>query len=251
MSSLSFFCPDLQRKSRRTFLQIGTAALLFLGLFSQCASQNDPSNLDVRIFRTINNGQSSFKSSLLGVTDYSVYPTVIAVPIGFAAYGLASDRNQEFESGALLATSEVLSYGISTLLKDGFKRDRPYEALSEVHTNHLETSDPYSFPSGHATGAFALATMLTLRYPRPEVYLPAFVWAGLVGYGRVYFGLHYPGDVLAGALIGAGSSLLVYEYRAKILPLAYKTIGRKEPASFTTMILPGRGGALVNMAVTF
>jgi membrane-associated phospholipid phosphatase len=209
MFSSSRLKADLVRESRRTLFVESAAALLFLSVTASCFSQTDPSNVDVRFFRSINNSQSSFKNSILGVTDYSVYPVVIGVPVAIVAYGLASDLNQEFESGVLLCSSEVLAYGLSTLLKDGFKRGRPYEVLAGVHTGHLETSDPYSFPSGHSTGAFALATLLTLRYPKPEVYIPAFAWAGLVGYGRVYFGLHYPGDVLAGALIGVGSSLLV------------------------------------------
>lgn len=238
-------------KSRRACFSIGAAALLFLLIVSPCRSQTDPPNLDVRLFRSINNGQSSFNTSILNVTDYSVYPVVIGVPIGLTAYGLAADRNEEFESGVLLCSSEVLAYGLSTLLKDAIRRDRPYEVLSGVHTNHLETSDPYSFPSGHATGAFALATLLTLRYPKPGVYIPAFAYAALVGYGRVYFGLHYPGDALAGALLGAGSSLLIYEYRAKLLPLAYKAIGRREPTNFTAVIVPDREGALMNIVVTF
>ena len=229
----------------------GAAAFLCILFSSQSWSQNDPSSADVRLFRSVNNSQSSFMTAVVGVSDYSVYPVVIGIPVGMTAYGLASDRNEEFESGVLLCTSEVVSYGLSTLLKDAVKRERPYEALTDVHTNHLETADPYSFPSGHSTAAFALATMLTLRYPKPGVYIPAFAYAALVGYGRVYFGLHYPGDVLAGALLGAGGSLLVYECRAKIVPLAYKAIGRKEPANFSAIIVPDRGGALMSVAVVF
>jgi membrane-associated phospholipid phosphatase len=94
--------------------------------------------------------------------------------------------------------------------------------------------------------------MLTLRYSKnPEVYIPAFVWAGLVGYGRIYFGLHYPSDVLGGALVGAGSSLLVYKYKDEILPIAYKLLGKKEPRNVSAIVLPCRGGTVVNIAVRF
>ena len=227
------------------------AALLFLPASSCLLAQNDPSNLDVRLFRQINNGQSSFKTSLIGITDNSVAPITILAPISLITYGPATDGNEPFESGVLLGVSDVLSYSVCLALKAGVKREPPDIALSNVEAHHLDGADPYSFPSGHTTGAFALATMLSLRYPKPGVYIPAFVWAGLVGYGRVYFGLHYPTDVMGGALIGAVSSFLVYEYQAKLLPHAYKIIGRKAPENVSALIVPNRGGMLFNFAVRF
>jgi undecaprenyl-diphosphatase len=233
-------------------ISLCTAALLFLAVYMRAFSQTDPSNIDVRLFREINNSQSQFKSSLFGVTDNSVRPLVVAVPVSLMLYGLISDQNEIFESGVLVGSAEVLSYSIRYVLKAGLKRQRPYEALANVHTDHLESADPSSFPSGHAAGAFALATMLTLRYPnKPQVYIPAFLWAGMVGYGRMYFGLHYPTDILGGALIGAGSSLLVYRYQDKILPFAYRLVGKREPNNVSAIILPGEGGALVNITVRF
>lgn len=249
--TFSFGNPSLREKRSRRCNISCTAALLFLAYAYTAFSQTDPSNIDVRLFREINNAQSHFKTSLLDVTDNSVWSLMIATPVSLTAYGLLSDNNEMFESGILLGSSEVLSYSIRYIFKVGLKRERPYEALANVHTGHLESADPYSFPSGHTTGAFALATMLTLRYPKPEVYVPAFMWAGLVGYGRIYFGLHYPTDVLGGALIGAGSALLVYKYQDKILPYAYKLVGRKEPKNVSAIVVPNEGGALFNLMVRF
>ena len=60
----------------------------------------------------------------------------------------------------------------------------------------------HSFPSGHATVAFACATVLALAVPRLRV--PFFVLAALIAFSRVYVGVHYPFDVLAGAVLGVG-----------------------------------------------
>jgi undecaprenyl-diphosphatase len=60
----------------------------------------------------------------------------------------------------------------------------------------------HSFPSGHATVAFACATVLALAVPRLRV--PLFVLAALIAFSRVYVGVHYPFDVLAGAVLGVG-----------------------------------------------
>lgn len=240
------------RQSRMCILLLCTAALQLLVLPAPAFSQPDPSNIDVHLFRTINNSQTQFKSSFLGVTDNSVWPVAVAAPISLTIYGLLSEHDEPFESGVLLGCSEVLEYSVISLLKVGAGRVRPYDALAHVNTEHLDSADPYSFPSGHTAGAFAIATMLTLRYSnKPEVYIPAFVWAGLVGYGRIYFGLHYPTDVIGGAILGAGSSFLVYKYRDELLPLAYKLLGKKEPHSVSAIVLPYGGGTLVSLGVRF
>lgn len=73
----------------------------------------------------------------------------------------------------------------------------------------------------------------------------------MVGYGRIYFGLHYPSDVLGGALVGAGSSLLVYKYKDEILPIAYKLLGKKELRNVSAIVLPYGRGTLAKVAVRF
>ena len=113
--------------------------------------------------------------------------------------------------GMMVGVSEVSSYVVYYLIKNVIvKRERPYATLSGVHTMHLDTADKYSMPSGHTTEAFAIATALTLRYPKPYVYIPAYAWAAFVGYGRIYMGLHYPSDVLAGAILGSASAFAVH-----------------------------------------
>lgn len=211
----------------------------------------DPSSIDVRLFREINNSQTDFKTSVLGVTDNSVLPIAIALPVGFSSYGYVENNDESFDTGVLLGGSEVLSYAIGYALKIGIKRERPYNALSGVYVHHLDSTDPYSFPSGHSTGVFAIATMLTLRYPKPAVYIPAFVWASMVGYGRIYLGLHYPGDVLAGALIGAGGALLVHAYEEKILPPFRKLFGVKGNSNTSALVMPTEHGGVVLVSLSF
>jgi membrane-associated phospholipid phosphatase len=238
-------------KSRLLAVESCLAAFLFLCPSYPLLAQSSSSNIDVQLFRDINNAQSQFKTSVIGVTDNSVYPILIVAPLSLAGYGLAADNNEAFDSGVLLGPSEVLAYSLGYVLKEVIRRDRPYETLTDVHTNHLDSADPYSFPSGHSTGAFALATLLTLRYPKPEVYIPAFLWAGAVGYGRIYFGLHYPTDVLAGGLIGVGSAYVVYKYQGKIMPIVNRIIGRKESDDVSAIVVPNKGGALMNISVRF
>ena len=74
-----------------------------------------------------------------------------------------------------------------------------------------------SFPSGHTSSAFATATSLSLAYPEWYVIVPSFAYAGTVAYSRMHLGVHYPSDVAAGALIGAGCAYLTFKVNKALL----------------------------------
>ena len=80
------------------------------------------------------------------------------------------------------------------------------EYPGRVHAYSHEGSP--SFPSGHTATAFALATSLSVKYPKWYVIAPSALWACSVGVSRMNEGVHYPSDVLAGAAIGAGCAVV-------------------------------------------
>jgi membrane-associated phospholipid phosphatase len=61
-----------------------------------------------------------------------------------------------------------------------------------------------------------LATSLSLQYPKWYVIAPAYLYAGTVAYSRMDLGVHYPSDVLSGAIIGSGSAYITYKINRKI-----------------------------------
>ena len=85
------------------------------------------------------------------------------------------------------------------ILKEFFERARPCNTLSDILTP-LGCTGSYSFPSNHAVNNFAAAAFFTKLFPRYKSVL--FITASIVALSRVYLGLHYPSDIIAGAGIG-------------------------------------------------
>ncbi|MBA2460525.1 MAG: phosphatase PAP2 family protein [Actinobacteria bacterium] len=105
-----------------------------------------------------------------------------------------------------VAVAILLAEMVSGLLKAELDRDRPPVADPDPEPL-VGLPATNSFPSGHATVSFACATVLALTVPRLRWAL--FALAGSIAFSRVYVGVHYPLDVLAGAVLGAGVGLAV------------------------------------------
>tara|TARA_R110001592_G_scaffold363393_1_gene687171 strand:- start:13290 stop:13850 length:561 start_codon:yes stop_codon:yes gene_type:complete len=104
----------------------------------------------------------------------------------------------------LLLVSFAIERVLYRSLKNILKRPRPPNAIPGFNSR-IVASDKFSFPSGHSSGAFVLATTLTLIYGGPV--LAIYLWATGVAFSRVLLGVHFPGDVLAGALMGSSIAL--------------------------------------------
>jgi membrane-associated phospholipid phosphatase len=106
-----------------------------------------------------------------------------------------------------LASLAVTATVVNVAVKPLGRRRRPDRVAQEVPmARHVQMPSSRSFPSGHSAGAFAFATGVGHAMPRAAVPLRAL--AALVAYSRVHTGVHYPGDVLAGALMGTALAQL-------------------------------------------
>lgn len=186
-----------------------TKTLMLLFALHLIAAQAHAQNLDIDLLHDLNSGTYPTRDNIsLGIT-HSAVPVFIAVPLGVFIYGAAkhdsTTKRNAYMIAASLATSTIITYG----LKYSIKRERPFVSYSFIKQK-VEVG-PLSFPSGHTSNAFATATSLSLVYPKWYVITPSFLWACSVGYTRMELGVHYPSDVLAGAIVGAGSAWLMWE----------------------------------------
>ena len=87
----------------------------------------------------------------------------------------------------------------------------PENPISElVHIVDGKRGGAYGFPSSHAANTFAVATLLSLVFRQIRFTIAIFFWAILNCYSRIYLGMHYPGDLLVGSVIGTAFGLFIY-----------------------------------------
>ena len=169
-------------------------------------------NIDLDILKSINNTTQTVEFSKIISNTTTVTSLGMPAVMGIAALIEKDDEllKNSLYIGFSIGVNGVLTYG----LKHSIQRTRPYVDVNNgiINQNPADpTASTLSFPSGHTSMAFATATALSLKYPKWYVIVPGYLWAGSVGYSRMNLGVHYPSDVLAGALLGAGSAFVNYK----------------------------------------
>ncbi len=137
----------------------------------------------------------------------------------FFARGKYRSRNGR-HGVAAAGFSALLALGVAQVVGHLWDRPRPFEAHpGHAHLMLPPSTDP-SFPSDHATAAFAIAVAILLRHRKAGVL--ALVLATIVSVSRVALGTHYPSDVIGGALLGGTCALLLWTptVRARLHALA-------------------------------
>lgn len=179
--------------------------LVFLFIFVQSVLSSAQTT-DIEILRKINLERNPKLDQTFLILTHSDGPVSIALPATLLTIGLIR-KDSLLKQNALMMTGSLVASSIVTVgMKWGIQRDRPFVTYPDLEK--LAPAGSPSFPSGHTSMAFSTATSLTLAYPKWYVIVPAYLWAGSVSYSRMHLGVHYPSDVLVGAIVGSGSAFL-------------------------------------------
>jgi membrane-associated phospholipid phosphatase len=201
-------------------MKIFLISIFLLVSFQQVKAQG----IDLRLLESINGAPSGADKTWRDVSK-STFLFISITPMAMLIDGLATNNTdvtvKAFETGGSILIAEGVSYSLKGIVH----RERPYLAHPNLIYGKSTPTDG-SFPSGHASVAFAAATSLSLSFPKWYVIAPSFAYASAVGYSRMYLGVHYPSDVLAGAIIGAGSSFLTWKLQ-KLLNKKYHYTGHQ------------------------
>ncbi len=135
----------------------------------------------------------TFMTGITHLGDYGL------IWIGLAIVLMAIPKTRK--SGYALALAMIAGLIICNLLmKNIIARPRPFELWH--YPIIIDKPIGYSFPSGHSSNSFIAATVIAMRYRKFAI--PAYVMASLIAFSRVYLCVHYPSDIIAGAIIGIG-----------------------------------------------
>lgn len=156
--------------------------------------------LDRHLYYLINGAHNPFVDTVMRAitTQENWYPVLGGLAVALLIWGGKRGRM----AVAMLVIAVAITDQIAcSVLKPLIHRVRPSIALPPETVHRIVgATAAYSFPSAHAANSFAMATVVSWRFPKAAIF--AFLIAAAVAYSRVYVGVHYPFDSVAGAFLG-------------------------------------------------
>lgn len=182
-------------------------------------------SFDLKFFYLLNNlaGKNTiFDSFIIFLADFLQYFLIIAFLL--LLFFLTYSRQQKIKIILTVFVSMIIArFGVVSLIRFFYHRIRPF---TDHSVNQLITNNGFSFPSGHAALFFAMA-MAIYFYPNREPNISNvasnkkwgilfFLAAILMGLSRIIAGVHYPSDIIGGAIIGILSAYLIFYFSKKL-----------------------------------
>ena len=169
--------------------------------------------IDSAILLWINGHYASWSDSLMWV----VSQTMTWIPLYGLMLGLIVWKYRNWKPVVLILLGFVVAVGLSDFIASGILKPlvcrlRPTHepAIDPIHLVKGYTGGLYGFCSSHAANTMSCALLFSLLWRNKIATTGLMTWVALVSYSRVYIGVHYPSDVIAGWLVGVLLAVLVY-----------------------------------------
>lgn len=161
----------------------------------------DAERIDAALYAAVANTPTPLLDPAMRRLSHAANYSRLSIASAAILAGIGGPRGRRAAASGL-ASVAVTSAIVNLVIKPLGRRPRPDRGAKEVPAaRQVRMPASRSFPSGHTAAAVAFAT--GVAYVLPAAGVPLHVLAALVGYSRVHTGVHYPGDVVAGALLGA------------------------------------------------
>ena len=202
--------------------------MVVIAFFSSISAQRNPASWEIDWLKQLNAaGKNDVTDGLLFGVSQSIYPSTVLWGGWLVTEGIIKKQPEKVKQGSFRMFATGIAFSTTMLLKYTVRRERPDPAVFAVPF----LKDGFSFPSGHAALASAIATTIFLE-KKPWYWCSAgVVGCLLIAYTRPYLGVHYPGDILAGIMVGTSSALLAIPFRKTIHRVIDRAYTKKSPST--------------------
>ena len=209
-------------------------------------------NIDTALMLWLNGFHNSFMDTFMWLVSNKLMWVPMYVMIPYVLYKRFGIKAALFLVVAMFFINLFATDSFcSQVLRHNILRPRPSNADSPifgmVHIVNGYRGGHYGFPSCHAANSFSLATLITLVFQNRRTAVLMFLWAILHSYSRVYLGVHYPGDIIAGAIIGCMVAGLVYYIFRSVL----KVERMRKCQTAEPVIIPYMGLSILFLLILF
>ena len=173
-------------------------------------------DINISLFYFINHSLENpiFNNIMPLITNIGGFVGMVIILIAIIVYAHFKKKNTLKKIATLALIACLVSDIFVVLLKNFIHEPRPFVNLDNVHLL-IGESDPNSFPSGHTTTTFSIITIFVLNMKKlfkthyKSINIALMIFALLIPFSRIYVGVHYPFDVLAGGIIGFCGAFLI------------------------------------------